>query len=215
MATTLQQSDAEIFRIAKDWEELYAPANLIRDAKTAGLLVAWVIANEGIVSFTGFNHAVDALASEVLTKPLTADELAAIENAKMQRDFMDSIKPQESFDAKVARDKQARLTAEAAKAQSDAKKQIELVISGYQCYRVNGGRVDYTATETVQRELRTVKVGNDFVRTLEVVQQIIQELPDHPASGDVAKVVQRLNNNNSQSVKPRRDSFGWGASFRG
>jgi hypothetical protein len=216
MATTLQQTNVEIYRIAKDWAELYAPANLIRDAKTASLLVEWVIANEGIVSFTGFNHAVDALASQVLTpepQAKTADELAAIENAKMHRDFMDSIAPQESFDAKVARDKQTRLTAEAAKAQSDAKSQTELAISGYQCYRVNGAGVDYTTTEMVQRELRTVKVGDDAVRTLAVVKQIIQELPDHPAIGDVAKVVQRLN---SQTyLKPRKDSFGDGASFRG
>jgi len=49
------------------------------------------------------------------------------------------------------------------------------------------------AKQTVQRELRTVKCGNDAVRTLAVVRQIIQELPDHPKSGDVARVVQCLN----------------------
>src|SRR5208282_2324099 len=195
MATTLQQSDAEIFRIAKDWEELYAPANLIRDDKTATLLLEWVIANEGIVSFSGFNHAVAALPQVLIPEPKakTSEELAAEENAKMHRDFMESIKPQESFDEKVTRDKQARLTAQAAKAQSDAKGQIELAISGYQCYRTNGGGVDYTSTEMMQRELRTVKVGSDFVRTLAVIKRIIQELPDHPNMGDVARVVERLN----------------------
>ncbi len=59
----------------------------------------------------------------------------------------------------------------------------------------------------VQNELRTVKVGNDFVRTLAVVRQIITELPDHPKMGDVARVVESLNARLHQP-KQRRDSFG-------
>ena len=120
----------------------------------------------------------------------SANELAAEENAKMHRDFMKSIAPQPSFEEKVQADKKKRLAAEAAKAQTDAKGRIALAISGYQCYRENGSGVDYTATEMVQNELRTVKFGNDMVRTLAVVQQIIQELPDHPKMGDVARVVE-------------------------
>jgi hypothetical protein len=216
--TALQQTQAEVYRVFEDWEALYAPSNLIKTTETASLILNWILNSGRVVSFTSLNAAVEVLGAQVLTpepKQLTADELAAAENAKMHRDFMESIKPQESFDEKVARDKQARLTAQAAKAQSDAKGQIELAISGYQCYRTNGAGVDYTATEMMQRELRTVKVGNNFVRTLEVVKQIIQELPDHPKMGDVARVVERLNRETSSNSKPRKDSFGSGATFRG
>jgi hypothetical protein len=123
----------------------------------------------------------------------TSDEIAAEKNAKMHADYMKTIAPQESFDEKVARDKQKRLVEERAKAQSTAKGDIELAISGYECYRENGFGVDYATTDAMRRELRTVKFGNDMVRTLAVVRQIIQELPDHPKMGDVTRVAERLN----------------------
>jgi len=195
--TALQQTQGEILRIFVDWKNLYAPKNLIENDQTASLLVDYVIKHHGgLVSFTALNAAVTALADQVLKpepKPLTLDELAAIENTRMHADYMKSIAPQESFDAKVARDKQKRQAEAASKAQADAKGELARAISGYECYRENGAGVDYTATEMVQRELALVKFGNDMVRTLAVVRRIIQDLPDHPKMGDVARVVEKLN----------------------
>ena len=195
-----QQSNTEVMRIAKDWEELYAPENLIRDARTASLLVEWVLAQEGIVSFSGFNHAVAALGAQVLypdapsPKVKSADELAAEENLKMHADYMRSIAPQPSFEDRVKAEANKRAAEKAAKAQVDAKGQLALAISGYQAYKKNAGGLDYPTTEMVRRELNAVVSRNadrtrDFVRNLVAVKQIIQELPDHPNTGDVARTL--------------------------
>jgi hypothetical protein len=110
------QTLSEVKRIALDWQELYAPANLIRDARTAGLLVEWVLANEQIVSFSGFNHAVEALAAEVLYQDApkkSAAQIAAEGNAKMFKDYQDSLKPQPSFDERVKVETAKRQAADA------------------------------------------------------------------------------------------------------
>jgi hypothetical protein len=200
----LNQSHAEIYRIAKDWEELYAPANLIRDTRTASLLVEWVLANEGIASFSGFNHGVAALGAQVLypdappPKVKSAEQIAAEGNAKMFKDYQDSLKPQPSFDERVKAETAKRAAEQAAKAQVDAKGQLALAISGYQAYKKNAGGLDYPTTEMVRREVNAVVSRNadgtrDFVRNLVAVKQIIQELPDHPNTGDVARTLASIN----------------------
>jgi len=158
----LKQSNAEIFRIAKDWEELYAPENLIRDARTASLLVEWVLANEGIVSFTGFNHAVAALASQVLTPEPTPAEIEIDKanklEAKMRADVKESRKPQSvvtrhDFSAQRA----AIVTKEAqVKELRGLVSQIEREISSYTRGHVSGV-MDYAATEYGQQDLRAVR----------------------------------------------------------
>jgi hypothetical protein len=194
------QTIDEVRRTADDWGRNLAPADMVQNTRNAQLLVDYCLTQFGTVTAGGLTKAYNALRATLdlvpappAPKAKTANELAAEEIAKQHRDYMDSIRPQESFEAKVARDKQKRLAAEATKAQEDAKGQLAVAISGYQCYRVNGAGIDYAATETVQRELRTVKFGNDAIRTLAVVRQIIQELPDHPKIGDVARVVESLN----------------------
>jgi hypothetical protein len=193
----LKQSYAEVVRIAKDWEELYAPANLACDARTATLLLEWVLSNEGIASFSGFNHAVEALGAQVLYQDApqkTAEQIAEEGNAKMRADYMKSIAPQESFDARVKVETAKRKAADAAKAQEKAKGELRTTIDSYECYKTNGSGKDYPSTEMIRRELTAVISRNadgtrDFVRNLVVVKQIIQELPDHPASGDVARTL--------------------------
>jgi hypothetical protein len=194
-----QQSNTEVMRIARDWEELYAPENLIRDARTASLLVEWVLAQEGMVSFSGFNHAVIALGSRVLypdapqPKVESADELAAEGNARMDKEYQDSLKPQPSFADRVKMETAKRQAEEAAKAQINAKGRLKTLIDSYECYKTNGAGKDFPSTEMVRQELRGLKCGNDFVRAVAELQQILQELPDHPRQGDVARVVASLN----------------------
>jgi hypothetical protein len=194
-----QQSNAEVFRIAKDWEELYAPVNLIRDDRTARLLLDWVLDNEQIASFSGFNHAVAALGAQVLypdappLKVKSADELAAEGNARMDKEYQDSLKPQVSWETRVKVETAKRQAEEAAKVQVNAKGRLRTLIDSYECYKTNGAGKDFPSTEMVRQELRGLKCGNDFVRAVAELQQILQELPDHPRQGDVARVVASLN----------------------
>lgn len=200
------QSNDEVIRVADEFFRNCCPQNLVKDgpqgSTNAQLIAERCFRKHGILTISNMTEAAYELGTEgqlaLIPEPpapkvKTADELAAEEIAKQHRDYMDSIRPQESFEAKIARDKQKRQAAEAARAQEDARGHLAVAISGYQCYRLNGAGIDYTATEIVQRELRSVKAGNDPVRTLAVVRQIIQELPDHPKMGDVARVVGSLN----------------------
>jgi hypothetical protein len=181
----LKQSNAEIFRIAKDWEELYAPANLIRDAHTASLLVEWVIANEGIASFTGFNHAVAALGSQVLTpepKPLTQEERAAIfqkkEFARIQREQLENSKP---FAERAVAAEKARLASkEETQRQASAWKERDRLIDAYSI-NLGPGRIDHTRSEYFKGQLRQIdykKNGKtDWVEVLKMVQEALSKMP--------------------------------------
>jgi len=182
----LQQSQAEIFRIAKDWEELYAPANLIRDARTASLLVEWVIVNEGIASFTGFNHAVAALASQVLKpepKPLTQEEQAAIfqkrEFERIQREQSENSVP---FQDRMAAAEKAKKDAEKEKArQASAWKERDRLIDAYSI-NLGPGRIDHARSEYFKEQLRGIKATRpdgtmDWVVVLKTVQEALSKLP--------------------------------------
>lgn len=185
MATTLQQSNAEVYRISKDWEELYAPANLIRDAKTASLLVEWVIANEGIVSFTGFNHAVDALASQVLTpepKPLTQEERAAIfqkkELVRIQREQLENSVPFQDRRAAAERAVKDAKTENAR--QASAWKERDRLIDNYSI-NLGPGRIDHARSEYFKDQLRKLdykKNGKtDWGEVLKMVQEALSKMP--------------------------------------
>jgi hypothetical protein len=192
------QSTEEVLRIFDEWSRHYAPSNFIQNEKNGALLADYILKNYGLVSITYLSLAVSALASQLdlLPEPkkLTVDEQAAIfqakEFARIQKETLENSIPfSERVTAeKVKREKEAQI-----KRQADAKGALVTAIAGYQCYLASGKGVDYLTTEMVQNELHTVKAGNDAIRTLAVVQQIIQDLPDHPRQGDVARVVEVLN----------------------
>jgi hypothetical protein len=194
------QSNEEMLRIADEWIRNFRPSNLVPSTKNAELILTQCLKTSGVISISGMTEAAHAIAAQLELIPTppapkvkTADELAVEENTKMFRDYVESVKPQESFEVRVRAETAKKNAEKLAKAQADAKGQLAVAIAGYQCYRTSGAGIDYGATEMVQKELRTVKVGNDFVRTLAVVRQIILELPDHPKMGDVARVVESLN----------------------
>ena len=200
------QSNDELIRVADDFFRNFCPPNLVKDGpsgtKNAEAIISRCLQKHGVVTAGSLTEAAHELAAEgklalipepPATKVKTVDELAAEEHKRQYLDYLESIKPQESFEVRVRAETAKKNAEKLAKAQADAKGQLELAISGYQCYRLNGAGIDYAATEMAQKELLTVKVGNDFVRTLAVVRQIILELPDHPRSGDVARVVESLN----------------------
>jgi hypothetical protein len=194
------QSNEEIIRVMDEWVRNFCPPNVVKNAKNAQLIAEYCLKKHGVLTISGLTEAAHELGAAHLElvppppapKVKTADELAAEEHERQYLDYLESVKPQPNFEDRVKAEQAKRQTAEATKAQADAKGQIELAIAGYQCYRVNGAGIDHAATEVIQKELRGVGVGNDFVRTLAVVRQIIQELPDHPKMGDVGRVVESL-----------------------
>jgi hypothetical protein len=153
----------------------FCPSNLVKDGlsgtKNAELIVGRCLQKHGILTISGMTEAAVELgaAHALISEPpapkvKTADELAAAEIAKQHRDHMDSIRPQESFDAKVARDKQKRQAAEWAKGQEQARAQLGAAILDYACYR-GPNQADVLATEAVQRELKKVRVPAQSART--------------------------------------------------
>jgi hypothetical protein len=158
------------------------------------------MAQFGVVTAGGLTKAYNALRDSldlvVVAQPKqpTSEELAQQEILKQHRDYMESIKPQPSFEDRVKTEQAKRLAEQATKAQADAKNQLEVTIANYQAYGL--GRVDFLATEMVQKELSrlfiTVAGKRDYVRSLEFVRRVITELPDHPRQGDVQKVVDSL-----------------------
>lgn len=210
------QSLDEVLRLVDEWFRIYKPENVIKNNKNATLLVEACLDKFNLISISYLTDTAEAIADKLdLTPPppppKTAEELAQDEIARQHRDYMESIKPQPAdFHERV---KQAEVKEKNAKAQENAKGELALAISGYQCYRVNGAGIDYTATEMAQKELSAVVTRDasgkrDYIRNLAVVRQIIQELPDHPKMGDVARVVESLNARTT-SAQPR-DSFGSG-----
>jgi hypothetical protein len=214
----MHQSPEDVVRVFDEFIRGFASHDLILDAQSeaakqnASLLLEYVVKKYGWVTISYLQEADQVLGAKLIRyaapKVKTADELAQEEILRQNRDYLDSLKPQPDFSAKMREVQRKKNEEKAAKAQADAKGQLAVAISGYQCYRSNGGGIDYTATEMMQKELRSVRVRNDFIRTLAVVRQIIQELPDHPKTGDVAQVVESLNARSVKSHQPK-DSFGY------
>ena len=197
------QTQDEVLRLFDEWGMHYAPSNVIQNEKNAKLLADYVFKTYGLMSITYLSLAVSALASQLDLVPepkqLTPEEKAAIfqkrEFARIQKEQLENSKP---FSERVKAENAKRLAEEETKRQADAKGALAIAISGYQCYKTNGSGVDYTTTELMQKELsavvsRSPNGQRDYVRNLVAVRQIIQELPDHPKMGDVARTLEQIN----------------------
>lgn len=79
------------------------------------------------------------------------------------------------------------------KKQKDATSEVHSMIEAFQCYRQNGGGIDFTATEMVKAELRAIKCA-DKVKLAVFLATAIQNLPDYPRQGDVYRVVEQIKN---------------------
>jgi hypothetical protein len=216
---TIVQSLDEVLRLVDEWFRVYKPENVVTNKKNATLLVDTCLTKFGLISISYLTETAEAIAGQLDLTPApvakTSEQLAADEIARQHRDYMESIKPQPDFHERAKQVQDKAQAEKNAKVQEDAMGQLAVAISGYQCYRINAGGIDYSATELVQKELSTVVSRSpngqrDYVRTLAVVRQIIQELPDHPKMGDVARVVESLNARSldaAQANQPK-DSFG-------
>ena len=197
-------------RIFDEWGRHYAPSNFIQNEKNAKLLLDFISQNYGLVSITYLTQAATALGYQLDLVPepkkLTVDELTKMfqekEFKRIQRETLENSVP---FSDRVKAEQTKRLADEEVKRQSDAEGELAVTISGYQAYKENGSGIDYTTTEMVQRELKTIVVRvagkKDFVRTLAAARVVIQQIPDHPKIGDVNKIVQRIANQQREAAE--------------
>jgi hypothetical protein len=215
----MSQTNEEVLRIVDDWGRNLCPADMVQNERNGKLLLDYCWTQFGVVTAGGLTHAYNAVRDKLELVPAppapkvkTAEELAQEEILRQNRDYLDSIKPQPDFSAKMREVQRKKDEEKATKAQADAKGQLAVAISGYQCYRISGSGVDYTGTELMQKELSTVvsRLPNgqrDYVRNLAAVRQIISELPDHPQVADVARTLESINARSVKSHQPK-DSFG-------
>jgi hypothetical protein len=185
---TLKQTEGEILRVYKDWVGLYAPKDIKNDEATAQLLAEDTAANEdGLVSFVGLNKAAKRLGNRILKTPeemavesrAKHEEASKKEQAKQARDFLDSIKPQPSFEEQQKTLK-VKKDADEAKRQARAEQTLDSEIRTYQC-NAGPGRIDWTKTNETIADLKKIEVRRDGKRdavlTLEKVRQIMRTLP--------------------------------------
>ena len=170
MATTLQQSVGEILQVWTDWKNYHAPKNLIDNDHTAALLANYVGKHYGgIASRTSLDAAVAALGSQVLVPepaPLTPQqqEIAAANKreARARQEYADSIKSRNLSCTEPLVEQRANTARTDAlqKELKDLESQIASEINSYQ--RGNAfGSMDYTATESGQKHLRSIRDQHD------------------------------------------------------
>src|ERR1700732_3160170 len=90
------QSNEEMLRIADEWIRNFRPSNLVPSTKNAELILAECLNKHGIISISGMTEAAHAIAVQLELTPTppapkvkTAEELAAEENTKMYRDYVE------------------------------------------------------------------------------------------------------------------------------
>ena len=160
------QTIDEVRRIAADWGYNLAPADMVQNENNAQLLVDYCLSQFGVITAGGLTQAYNALRAklDLVSQPKkpTQVEIAAKLEAKMRRDFAESIKPQsvtgrQNFnDQKAAKEKTEAL----AKEFSSINSQIEYEISGYTAGHPSGV-TDYSRTESGRAALRGVRDGYD------------------------------------------------------
>jgi len=165
MSVLKYQSDDELVRVMDEWVRNFFPPNVVKNERNVTLIGDRCVQKYGLVSISGLTEAAHELGAAHLDLVLQPKELTPAEKAaaaakkaeeRMQRDYMDSIKPQESFDEKVKRDAAKRQAEEWVRGQEKARGQLGAAILDYKCYKLN--HTDITGSETVQRDLKTIRV---------------------------------------------------------
>jgi hypothetical protein len=157
------QTVDEVRRIADDWGRNIAPKDMIQNEKNAGLLTSYCLNQSGAVTAGGLTQAYNALRAHLdLFKEPTKAEIAAKLEAKMRKDYADSIAPQTT----LGRQKDNQTKADADKKDALAKElksvlsQIESEINGYTKGHASGV-TDYSGTESGRSTLRSVRDQHD------------------------------------------------------
>jgi hypothetical protein len=172
----LQTSD-ELIRIADEWFRNFCPSNLVKDgpsgAKNAELILSRCLQKYGILTISGMTESARELGPEgklaliPAPKEPTQVEIAAKLEAKMRKDYADSIAPQ-SLEATQKRNQQKADVEKKAANEKEYKtlvSQIEFEISNYSVGHPSGS-LDYSRTDSGRDSLRKVRDEHDR-RTIE------------------------------------------------
>lgn len=168
---TLQSND-EIIRVFDDWTRNFCPPNVVKNAKNAQLIAEHCFKKHGIVTISGLTEAAHELGAAHLDlipepKKPTQAEIAAKSEAKMRKDYADSIPSQST----LGRQKLNQEKADADKKKANDKEyktllsQIEFEISNFTVGHASGV-LDYSRTESGRDSLRAVRDKYDR-RTIE------------------------------------------------
>jgi hypothetical protein len=160
------QSLEETLRLFDEYQRGgYAPPDLIMDGDNGKAMFEFVIAKWGIVSITYLREAEKLLGPKLKRKPQpsraqTESRLAEKLEAKMQRDYLDSLKPQRVVEVANLNSEKADAKKKEAlvKELKSIESQIESEISRYVVthpYAVNAP--DYSRTEGGRDTLRKVR----------------------------------------------------------
>lgn len=158
----LQQSNEEVLRVWGNWKKR-APVNLIDNEATTMLLADFVAKNYGgVVSYAALDAAVEVLGDRVLVPELTKEQKADKIQAKMQRDFQESLQPNtvqgvsERNAQREAADKKAADEKELKSLISRIEQEINNHVKGHM-----SGAMDYAGTESERDSLRLVRDIHD------------------------------------------------------
>jgi hypothetical protein len=187
------QSNEEIIRVADEWFRNFCPLNLIKTgaegSKNAEAIISRCLQKYGILTISGLTEAAHELGAAHLDLVPTQPELTPAEKQalaakkaeeRMRRDYLDSIKPQPSYDERVKAEQAKKVAEDAAKLQAQAESTLKLAIDSYETYR-GPGRVDFAKTESLRAQLRKIEVRRnkkrDAVLTLQKVREAISNMP--------------------------------------
>jgi len=165
------QTIDEVRRIAADWGYNLAPADMVQNENNAQLLVDYCLSQFGVITAGGLTQAYNALRAklDLVSQPKkpTQVEIAAKLEAKMRRDFANSVAPQRLEGVQKRNQQKAEAEKKAAneKEFKNLVSQIESEINNYTVGHPSGV-LDYSRTESGRATLRDVRDGYDR-RTIE------------------------------------------------
>jgi hypothetical protein len=157
------QSNEEILRIADEYSRGFAPSDLIRSEKNAEAMLRYALEKYGLVSISYLIEAEQTLGAQLdRVKEPTATEKAAKLEAKMRKDYADSIAPQSTLGQQKTNQEKADASKKTAneKEFKQLNSLIEFEISNYSVGHPSGC-LDYSRTESGRDQLRQVCNSHD------------------------------------------------------
>jgi hypothetical protein len=177
------QTNDELLRVADEWFRNFFPSNLVKDGpsgtKNAELILGRCLQKYGILTISGMTESAHELGPErklaLIPEPKqpTQVDIAAKLEAKMRKDYADSIAPQTLEGTQKRNQQKADADKKAAneKEYKTLVSQIEFEISNHTIGHPSGA-TDYSRTESERDSLRQVRDEHDR-RTIEGVRRAL------------------------------------------
>jgi predicted nucleic acid-binding Zn-ribbon protein len=181
----------QVMKVFAEYERAFKATDLITSGKegvhNANLLLNYLMEYfGGVITVPNIIAAEKTLGAKLFrVKPKTVAEIAQEQaekaEARMRRDYLDSIRQQPSFEERVKSVEKAEQEAKAEeKRQQVAQREINRLIDSY-TINLGPGRLDHARAEYFQDQLRQIKVKKngkyDAVLTLKKVREALSKLP--------------------------------------